>query len=147
MVLSAACAFLLVATSQTVNFLGILLSGVFGNMVAVEAGGKYMEDWRYVPLERPLVRLRIQTAGSILQQLVIFFTIYLLGEGWGHQNLLEAYAAGTPNPAVGPLLRVTGLICGGTLLLSAILIACFAGAARQPTGTLGSINERSDTNG
>lgn len=147
MVLSAACAFLLVATSQTVNFLGILLSGVFGNMVAAEAGGKYMEDRRYVPLERPLVRLRIQTAGSILQQLVIFFTIYLLGEGWGHQNLLEAYAAGTPNPAVGPLLRVTGLICGGTLLLSAILIACFAGAARQPTGTLGSINERSDTNG
>ena len=147
MVLSAACAFALVANSQTVNFLGILLSGVFANMVAAEAGGKYMEDRRYVPLERPLVRLRIQTAGSILQQLVIFFTIYLLGEGWGHQNLLEAYAAGTPNPADGPLLRVTGLICGGTLLISAILIVCFARAAGQPTGTYGSINERSDTNG
>ena len=147
MVLSSACAFLLVAPSQIVNFLGILLSGVFGNMVAAEVGGKYMEDRRHVSLERPLVRLRIQTAGSILQQLVIFFTIYLLGEGWDHQNLLEAYAAGTPNPEVGPLLQVTGLICGGLLLLSAILIACFAGASRQSTATCGSINERSDTNG
>lgn len=145
-VLSAACTFMLVAPSQTVNFLGILLSGVFGNMVAAEAGGKYMEDRRYMPLERPLVRIRIQTAGSILQQLVIFFTIYLLGEGWSHQNLMEAYAAGMPNPEVGPLLRVTGLICGGLLLLSAILIACFAGAAGQPTKTHGCINERSDTN-
>lgn len=144
MVLSAGCAFLLAVDSQTVNLLGILLSGGFANMVAAETGEKYMEDRRYVPLERPLVRLRIQTAGSVLQQLVIFFTIYLLGEGWEHQNLLEPYAAGMPNPSVGPLLRVTGLICGGTLLLSAILIACFAGSAGQPTEP---VNERSDTNG
>lgn len=40
-----------------------------------------------------------------------------------------------------------GLICGGMLLLSAILIACFAGAVRQPTRIHGSINERRDTNG
>lgn len=147
MVLSSACTLLLAVPSLTVNFLALLLSGIFGSMVAAAAGGQYMEDRRYAPLERPLVRLRIQTAGSVLQQLVIFFTIYLLGEGWEHQNLLGPYAAGMPNPAVGPLLRIASLICGGILLLSAILIACFAGAAGQSTEPPGSINERRATNG
>ena len=96
-----------------------------------------MRNDRHVPLERALVRFRIQTAGSILQQLAMFFVIYLLGE-WGiHQNLLGAYAAGTPDPKLGLLLRTAGLILSAGLLLSAVLIACFAGRRRGAAGEKG----------
>ena len=45
----------------------------------------------------------------------------------GHQNLLEAYAAGIPDPSLSLLLHKVGLICSAILLLSAILIVCFSG--------------------
>lgn len=132
MLLSAALSFLLVIPSQAVNLIGLVLSGAFGSIVAAEAGACYMRDERYAPTERPLVRLRIHTAGTILQQLAMFFVIYLLGEFRVHQNLLEAYAAGTPDPRLGLLLRTAGLICSAGLLLSAVLIVCFTRRQRSP---------------
>lgn len=134
MLLSAALSFLLVVPSQTVNLIGLVLSGTFGSIAAAEAGTCYMRDERHVPLERALVRLRIHTAGSILQQLAMFFIIYLLGEFRVHQNLLEAYAAGTPDPKLSLLLRTAGLLCSIELLLSAILIVCFTGKRRNAEG-------------
>ena len=86
----------------------------------------YSTDKRHVKLERPLVRIRLQTAGSIISQLVMFFTIYLLGEIGVHHNLLEAYAAGNPDPSITLLLNITGLICSFILLISAILIIALA---------------------
>ena len=131
MLLSSALSFLLVVPSQAVDLIGLALSMAFGSIVAAEAGARYMRDERHVPLERPLVRLRIQTAGSILQQLAMFFIIYLLGEFRVHRNLLEAYAAGTPDPKLGLLLRTAGLICSAALLLSAILIERFTAKKRS----------------
>ena len=127
MLLSAAFAFLLIAPSQTINLIGIMLSMAFGNITATEAATRYMKDERHEPLDRSLVRLRIYAAGSILEQLVLFFTIYLCGEFRIHQNLLEAYAAGIPDPSLSLLLHKVGLICSAILLLSAILIVCFSG--------------------
>ncbi|MGN0996189.1 MAG: hypothetical protein ACI4PG_04735 [Candidatus Ventricola sp.] len=137
MLLAAALSFLLVVPSQAVNLIGLVLAGVFGSIVAAEAGSSYMRDERHVPLERALVRLRIHTAGSILQQLAMFFIIYLLGEFRIHQNLLEAYAAGTPDPKLSLLLRTAGLICSGALLLSAALIVRFTGGRRGDGGETG----------
>ena len=137
MLLSAALSFLLAAPSQAVNLIGLVLSGALGSIVAAEAGACYMRDERHVPLERPLVRLRIHTAGSIMQQLAMFFIIYLLGE-WGiHRNLLEAYAAGTPDPKLSLLLRTAGLILSAGLLLSAVLIERFTGKQRSTGGEKG----------
>ena len=134
MLLSAALSFLLAVPSQAANLIGLVLSCAFGSVVAAEAGACYMRNDRHVPLERALVRFRIHTAGSILQQLAMFFVIYLLGE-WGiHQNLLGAYAAGTPDPKLGLLLRTAGLILSAGLLLSAVLITCFAGRRRGAAG-------------
>lgn len=127
MLLSAALSLLLAVPSQAVNLLGLVLSETFGSIAAAEADAYYMRDERHVPLERALVRLRIHTAGSVLQQMAMFFIIYLLGEFGIHQNLLEAYAAGTPNPELSLLLRTAGLICSAGLLISAILIVRFAG--------------------
>lgn len=131
MLLSAALSFLLAVPSQAVNLIGLVLSGTFGSIVAAEAGACYMRDERHVPLERALVRLRIHTAGSIMQQLAMFFIIYLLGELGIHQNLLGAYAAGTPDPGLSLLLRTAGLILSAGLLLSAILILRFTGKQRS----------------
>ncbi|MGN0708266.1 MAG: hypothetical protein ACI4JC_09730 [Faecalibacterium sp.] len=130
MLLAAALSFLLAVPSQAVNLIGLVLSGAFGSIVAAQAGACYMHDDRHLPLERALTRLRIHTAGSILQQLAMFFIIYLLGEFRIHRNLLEAYAAGTPDPRLGLLLRTAGLICSAGLLLSAILIVCFTAKPR-----------------
>ncbi|MBP3522850.1 MAG: hypothetical protein J6M56_04685 [Clostridia bacterium] len=131
MLLSAALSFLLAVPSQAVNLIGLVLSGAFGSIVAAEAGACYMRDERHVPLERALVQFRIQTAGSILQQLAMFFIIYLLGELGIHQNLLGAYAAGTPDPGLSLLLRTAGLILSAGLLLSAILIERFTAKKRS----------------
>ena len=131
MLLSAALSFLLAAPSQAVNLIGLVLSGAFGSIVAAEAGACYMRNERHVPLERALVRFRIHTAGSILQQLAMFFIIYLLGELGIHQSLLGAYAAGMPDSALGLLLRTAGLILSAGLLLSAILIERFTTKARS----------------
>ena len=131
MLLSAALSFLLAVPSQAANLIGLVLSCAFGSIVAADAGACYMRNDRHVPLERALVRFRIHTAGSILQQLAMFFIIYLLGE-WGiHRNLLEAYAAGTPDPNLGLLLRTAGLILSAGLLLSAILIERFTKKQRS----------------
>ena len=134
MLLSSALSLLLAAPSQAVNLIGLVLSGAFGSIVAAEAGACYMRDERHVPMERALVRLRVQTAGSILQQLAMFFIIYLLGEFRSHRNLLEAYAAGTPDPKLSLLLRTAGLICSAGLLLCAILIVRFTGPRRGAGG-------------
>lgn len=131
MLLSAALSFLLAVPSQAVSLLGLVLSGAFGSIVAAEAGACYMRDERHVPLERALVRFRIHTAGSIMQQLAMFFIIYLLGELEIHRNLLEAYAAGTPDPNLSLLLCTAGLILSAGLLLSAILIVRFTGKQRS----------------
>ncbi len=131
MLLSAALSFLLAVPSQAVNLIGLVLSGALGSIVAAEAGACYMRDERHVPLERALVRFRIQTAGSILQQLAMFFIIYLLGELGIHQNLLGAYAARTPDPNLSLLLRTAGLILSAGLLLSAILIERFTAKKRS----------------
>ena len=131
MLLSAAMSFLLAVPSQAVSLLGLVLSGAFGSIVAAEAGACYMRDERHVPLERALVRFRIHTAGSIMQQLAMFFIIYLLGELGIHRNLLEAYAARTPDPNLSLLLCTAGLILSAGLLLSAILIVRFTGKQRS----------------
>ena len=129
--LSAAFAFLLTTPSQMINIIGIILSSTFANIVVSEVGAKYMKDERYVKEERSLVKIRLQTAGSIMEQLVLFFTIYVLGELGIHQNLLEPYSIGMPNPDISLLLRTTGLICSGLLLIVAVLIVCFAGKRRK----------------
>ena len=129
--LSAAQSFLLAVPSQAANLIGLVLSGAFGSIVASEAGASYMRDERHVPLERALVRFRIHTAGSIMQQLAMFFIIYLLGELEIHRNLLEDYAAGTPDPNLSLLLCTAGLILSAGLLLSAILIVRFTGKQRS----------------
>ena len=121
-ILCAMFSFLLVVPSKAINLIGLTLAEAFANIVSSEIGGRYLADERHVKLERPLVRLRIQTAGSIISQLVMFFTIYLLGEIGVHQNLLQAYAAGTPDPTIGLLLRSAGVICSSILLISAFLI-------------------------
>ena len=61
----------------------------------------------------------------------MFFIIYLLGELGIHRNLLEAYAAGTPDPNLSLLLFTAGLILSAGLLLSAILIVRFTGKQRS----------------
>ena len=137
MLLSAALSFLLAVPSQAVNLIGIVLSGAFGSIVAAEAGACYMRDERHVPLERAIVRFRVHTAGSIMQQLAMFFIIYLLGEWCIHRNLLEAYAAGTPDPKLSLLLRTAGLILSAGLLLSALLIVRFSGKQRSTGGKKG----------
>ncbi|MDY5986193.1 hypothetical protein [Sporofaciens sp. SGI.106] len=129
--LSAVLSFLLTLPSQVVNLTGIVLCGIFANIVVSEVSARYMKDERYVREERALVRIRLQTTGSIIEQLILFFTIYMLGEMRIHQNLLEPYAAGIPNPGVSLLLRTTGLICCTLLLLGAVLIVCFAGKRRK----------------
>ena len=134
MLLSAALSFLLAAPSKAVNLIGLGLAETFGSIVAAEAGACYMRDERHVPLERALVRLRIHTAGSVLQQLAMFFIIYLLGEFRGRRNLLEAYAAGTPDPRLSLLLRTAGLVCSAGLLLSAVLIVRFTEKRRGAAG-------------
>lgn len=126
MILSAILSFSLVFPSRAINLIGLTLAEVFGNIVSAESGGRYMSDERHVKLDRPLTRLRIQTAGSIISQLVMFYTIYFLGEIGVHHNLLEAYAAGNPDPSITLLLNITGLICSFILLISAILIIAIA---------------------
>ena len=121
-ILCALLSFLLVVPSKVVNLIGLTLAEAFSNIVSSRVEGMYLTDERHVKLERPLVRIRLQTAGSIISQLVMFFTIYLLGEIGVHQNLLQAYAAGTPDPNIGLLLRTTGLICSLILIISALLI-------------------------
>ena len=115
--------------SKTNYLLPVALAVIL--LMALTWGARYMRDERHVPLERTLVRLRIQTAGSILQQLAMFFIIYLLGELGIHRNLLEAYAAGTPDPNLSLLLCTAGLILSAGLLLSAILIVRFPGKQRS----------------
>ena len=124
--LCALLSFLLVVPSKVVNLIGLTLAEAFSNIVSSRIEGMYSTDERHVKLERPLVRIRLQTAGSIISQLVMFFTIYLLGEIGVHHNLLEAYAAGNPDSSITLLLNITGLICSFILLISAILIIALA---------------------
>ncbi|MGN0907140.1 MAG: hypothetical protein ACI4NM_08330 [Bullifex sp.] len=129
--LSALCSFLLTFSSQAVNMIGIVLAGLFANVAVAEAGDGYMKDERYVPEERGLVRLRIQTAGSVIEQLVLFFTIYVLGEYRIHENLLAPYAAGLPDPEVSLKLRMAGMICSVLLSATAVLIVCIGEIKRR----------------
>ena len=122
MVLSALFALLVSLPSNVLNLLGIALSSSFSGVVSYHCGVKYMEDQRHARLERPLVKLRIQTTGSIIEQLLLFFSIYFLGEFGLHQNLLEAYVAGEPDAGLAPLLRSAGLVSAIILLLGALII-------------------------
>lgn len=132
-ILSSLSAFLLTLPSQAINILGIVLSSTFANIVVSEVSGKYMKDERYVIEERALVKIRLQTAGSVMEQLILFFTIYIVGEYGIHQNLLEAYASKTPAPEISLVLRATGVICCALLLAIAVLIVCFAGKRQSKT--------------
>ena len=111
--------------------MGIILSSTFANIVVSLVNVNYMKDQRYRLEERALVKTRLQTAGSIMEQLVLFFTIYIVGETGIHINLLEPYVNGTPNPEMSLILRATGLICSLMLLIIAILIVCLAGKRRK----------------
>ena len=130
-ILSSLFVFLLTLPSKVLNVVGIILSSIFANIVVAEVNVNYMNDKRYVPEERALVKTRLQTAGSIMEQLVLFFTIYIVGEAGIHENLLEPYVAGNPNPEIALILRATGLICSLMLLIVAILIVCVAGKKRN----------------
>ena len=129
--LSSVFAFLLTLPSETMTILGIVLSGLFANIAAAVVGRSYMGDERYVPEERALVRIRIQTTGSIIEQLVLFFTIYVIGEYRLHENLLEPYAAGLPDPGISLKLRFAGFISASLLFVIAVLITCFAGRKKK----------------
>ena len=128
---SAILAFLLTIPSEIVTIIGIILCSTFANILIAEVGDNYMKDERYVKEERALVKIRLLTAGSIMEQLVLFFTIYILGETGIHQNLLEPYVSKTPNLELSFLLRSSGFVCCGILLIVAILIVCVAGKRRK----------------
>lgn len=130
-ILSSIFVFLLTLPSKAMNIVGIILSSIFANIVVSEVNVNYMKDPRYVPEERALVKTRLQTAGSIMEQLVLFFIIYIVGEAGIHENLLEPYVAGNPNPEIALILRATGLICSFMLLIIAVLIVCIAGKRRN----------------
>ncbi|MGN1163764.1 MAG: hypothetical protein ACI4S4_03040, partial [Candidatus Ornithospirochaeta sp.] len=127
MILSALFSFMVSIPSNVLNLVGIVLSSSFCGVVSYSSGMNYMEDERHDLLERPLVRLRLQTTGSIMEQLFLFFTIYLLGEVGVHQNLMEAYVAGAPDPALGPLLRSAGAISSLVLAIGAAITVLFLG--------------------
>lgn len=131
LILSSLFVFLLTLPSKALNIVGIILSSTFANIVVSEVNVNYMKDQRYKTEERALVKTRLQTAGSIMEQLVLFFTIYVVGETGIHINLLEPYVNGTPNPELSLILRATGLICSLMLLIIAILIVCLAGKRRK----------------
>ena len=131
LILSSLFVFLLTLPSKALNIVGIILSSTFANIVVSEVNVNYMKDQRYKTEERALVKTRLQTAGSIMEQLVLFFTIYIVGETGIHINLLEPYVKGTPNPELSLILRATGLICSLMLLIIAILIVCLAGKRRK----------------
>ena len=126
-ILSSRFAFFLTLSSKVLNIVGIVLCSTFANIVVSEVSNNYLKDERYVVEERALVKTRLQTAGSIMEQLILFFTIYFLGEVKIHENLLEPYAAGTPNPEIALLLRGTGILCSLILLVIGVLIVIFAG--------------------
>ena len=131
LILSSLFVFLLTLPSKALNIVGIILSSTFANILVSEVNVNYMKDQRYKTEERALVKTRLQTAGSIMEQLVLFFTIYIVGETGIHINLLEPYVNGTPNPEISLILRATGLICSLMLLIIAILIVCLAGKRRK----------------
>ena len=131
LILSSLFVFLLTLPSKALNIVGIILSSTFANIVVSEVNVNYMKDQRYKTEERALVKTRLQTAGSIMEQLVLFFTIYVVGETGIHINLLEPYVNGTPNPEISLILRATGLICSLMLLIIALLIVCLAGKRRK----------------
>ena len=131
LILSSLFVFLLTLPSKALNIVGIILSSTFANIVVSLVNVNYMKDQRYKTEERALVKTRLQTAGSIMEQLVLFFTIYIVGETGIHINLLEPYVNGTPNPELSLILRATGLICSLMLLIIAILIVCLAGKRRK----------------
>ena len=131
LILSSLFVFLLTLPSKALNIVGIILSSTFANIVVSLVNVNYMKDQRYKTEERALVKTRLQTAGSIMEQLVLFFTIYVVGETGIHINLLEPYVNGTPNPEMSLILRATGLICSLMLLIIAILIVCLAGKRRK----------------
>ena len=131
--LSSLSAFLLTIPSRIVNIIGIIICSIFANIVVSEVGVNYMKDERYVKEERALVKIRLMTAGSVMEQLVLFFTIYFLGEVKIHQNLLEPYAAGVPDPGISILLRLAGIVCSALLLVIALLIILLKGKRKNTT--------------
>lgn len=126
LILSAGSLILLIIPNSYLNLIGIVLSEAFANIVSSDANRKYLCDDRYVKEERSLVRTRIQTTGSILEQLILFFIIFMLGEIKVHQNLLEPYATKTPNAEIGALLHFAGLICIALLVLGSVVIVCIS---------------------
>ena len=131
--LSSLSAFLLTIPSKVVDIIGIIICSIFANIVVSEVGVNYMKDERYVKEERALVKIRLMTAGSVMEQLVLFFTIYFLGEVKIHQNLLEPYAAGVPDPGISLLLRLAGIVCSALLLVIALLIILLKGKRKNTT--------------
>ena len=115
------------------DIIGIIICSIFANIVVSEVGVNYMKDERYVKEERALVKIRLMTAGSVMEQLVLFFTIYFLGEVKIHQNLLEPYAAGVPDPGISLLLRLAGIVCSALLLVIALLIILLKGKRKNTT--------------
>lgn len=126
MFLTIAFSLLLAVSSAAANFIGILAAEALCGLVSVDAAAGYMKDNRHMPLERPLTRLRVQTVGSVWEQMMVFITVYLLGKYSVHSNLLSAYATGVLNPDAGRLMRIASLICSLLMLIAAFLITAFA---------------------
>ena len=127
LILSSLFSFLLVVPQASISLLGLFLSSTWANVISSEVGARYMEDSRYVKNERALVRFRLQTAGSIIEQLFLFFTIYIMGDVSIHENILAPYAAGVPDAWVSLPLRASGFICSLLLLAAALAIVFFSG--------------------
>ena len=127
LILSSLFSFLLVVPQAAISLLGLFLSSTWANVISSEVGARYMEDSRYIKNERALVRFRLQTAGSIIEQLCLFFTIYIMGDVSIHENILAPYAAGVPDAWVSLPLRASGFICSLLLLAAALAIVFFSG--------------------
>ena len=133
MMLASALCFLLIVPSNILNFLTILLCEGLAGIVSSDNTAAYMKDERHVPLERPLIRERINTAGGVVSQVVLLCVVYLLGEFAAHRDLMLVNASAVPDASVAPALRAACLICTGLLLLTAVLIVCTQKRREQRT--------------
>ena len=135
MILSAAFSFLCIVPVPAVNFIGIIICTAISGIVASNANKDYLNDGRHVVNERALARRRIYSTGCVINQVVLLFAVYLIGECCIGKNLLYAYANGIPDSTVGHLLRIAGLICCTILMVSAVLIANYTfKGEKKPNG-------------
>lgn len=131
MILAALSSFLFLIPVPVVNFIGIILCSAFAGIVESDSKNDYLKDERHIPEERALTSQRIFTAGSVLNQVILLFTLFLLEKFNADQSLLYAYSSGIPDEKIGFLIKIAGLICSTILMISAVIISKYSKECRH----------------